>query len=71
VKQHYNIHASPLTALHNSSPQGIQHPHIMLLAPATVMALLLPKVIVTNDSHFIHICKGGGNEPSGKLGAHR
>jgi len=35
----------------------------MLLAPATVMALLLPKVIVTIDFHFIHICNAGEKEP--------
>jgi hypothetical protein len=30
----------------------------MLLAPASVMALLLPKVIVAIDFHFVHICNG-------------
>jgi hypothetical protein len=30
----------------------------MLLAPAAVMGFLLPKVIVANNSHFIHICNG-------------
>jgi hypothetical protein len=50
--------ASPLLALWSSSTQGIQNPHIMLLAPASVMALLLPKVIVAIDFHFVHICNG-------------
>jgi hypothetical protein len=57
------LDASPLQAQQNSSTQGIQNPSIMLLAPAAVMALLLPKVIVAIDLHFSHICNGWEKEP--------
>jgi hypothetical protein len=34
----------------------------MLLSPASVMTLLLPKIIVTNNGHLIHIGDAVCNE---------
>jgi hypothetical protein len=39
----------------------------MLLAPASVMTLLLPKIIVTNNGHLIHIRDAICNEIEKKI----